>query len=162
MSMRIYVGTYAKYNNGNLFGKWLDLEDYSDKNEFLEACRELHADEEDPELMFQDWEGIPNGMVGECTVDEKCWELMDAFNNHDEGAVRAYIECFGNWDECDFQDRYKGQYDSWRDFAEEFVDETGYLYEMPDHLRNYFDYDAYARDLKYDFCEEDGYYFWNN
>lgn len=32
---QIYVGTYAKYNNGSIFGKWLDLSDYSDKNEFF-------------------------------------------------------------------------------------------------------------------------------
>lgn len=31
---RVYVGTYARYNNGSLFGKWLDLSDYSDKDEF--------------------------------------------------------------------------------------------------------------------------------
>ena len=47
---RVYVGTYNKYNNGSLFGKWLDLSDYSDKDEFLEACRELHKDDQDPEL----------------------------------------------------------------------------------------------------------------
>ena len=41
---RVYVGTYNKYNNGSLFGKWLDLSDYSDMDEFLEACRELHKD----------------------------------------------------------------------------------------------------------------------
>lgn len=28
---RVYVGTYNKYNNGSLFGKWLDLSDYSDQ-----------------------------------------------------------------------------------------------------------------------------------
>lgn len=162
MSMRIYVGTYAKYNDGNLFGKWLYLEDYSDKDEFLKACRELHADEENPELMFQDWENIPSDMIGESWISPEIWELMDAFDNYDEDAVRAYLKCFGSWDERDFQDRYLGQYDSWRDFAEELVDGMGYLDEIPEHLRDYFDYGAYARDLKYDFCEEDGYYFWKN
>ena len=53
---RVYVGTYGKYNNGSLFGAWLDLSDYSDKEDFYEACRELHKDEEDAEYMFQDWE----------------------------------------------------------------------------------------------------------
>ena len=43
---RVYVGTYGKYNNGSLFGAWLDLSDYADKEEFYEACRELHKDEE--------------------------------------------------------------------------------------------------------------------
>ena len=42
---RIYVGTYAKYNDGSIEGKWFDLSDFSDKDEFYEACKELHADE---------------------------------------------------------------------------------------------------------------------
>lgn len=58
---QIYVGTYAKYNEGSLFGKWMQLSDYSDLDEFIEACKELHKDEEDPEFMFQDWEEIPEG-----------------------------------------------------------------------------------------------------
>ena len=33
----VYVGTYAKYNNGSLSGAWLDLSDYSDKEEFLRS-----------------------------------------------------------------------------------------------------------------------------
>lgn len=49
---KVYVGTYAKYNNGSLSGAWLDLSDYSDKEEFYEACRELHKDEEDAEYMY--------------------------------------------------------------------------------------------------------------
>ena len=62
---RVYVGTYNKYNNGSLFGKWLDLSDYSDKDEFLEVCRELHKDDQDPEFMFQDYENIPEAFISE-------------------------------------------------------------------------------------------------
>ena len=50
MRAQVYVGTYAKYNNGNLYGKWIDLTDYSDSEEFYQACKELHADEADPEF----------------------------------------------------------------------------------------------------------------
>ena len=32
---RVYVGTYRAYANGNLFGKWLDLEDYADHEDFI-------------------------------------------------------------------------------------------------------------------------------
>ena len=35
----IYVGTYAKYNAGSLFGKWFNLSDFADKDEFMEACK---------------------------------------------------------------------------------------------------------------------------
>ena len=38
-NVKVYVGTYGKYNNGSLFGAWLDLSNYSDKEEFYEACR---------------------------------------------------------------------------------------------------------------------------
>ena len=163
MTMRIYVGTYAKYNDGNLFGKWLDLEAYVDRNEFYEACAELHADEEDPEFMFQDWEGIPSGMVSECSVDTECWTLLDAYEKYDEDAVNAYCYCFGEWNENDFNDRYRGEYDSWEHMAEELLEEIGQLEEIPDWARRYFDYEKYANDLRIggDFTEHDGYYFSN-
>ena len=35
---RVYVGTYGKYNNGSLFGAWLDLSDYSDKEDFTKPA----------------------------------------------------------------------------------------------------------------------------
>ncbi len=67
---RVYVGTYGKYNAGSLFGEWLDLSDYSDKEEFYDACRELHKDEEDAEFMFQDWENVPENLIGESWLSE--------------------------------------------------------------------------------------------
>ena len=48
----VYVGTYAKYNNGSLEGERVNLSDFSDKDDFIEYCLELHSDEEEPELMF--------------------------------------------------------------------------------------------------------------
>jgi hypothetical protein len=56
-SYRVYVGTFGKYAAGSIKGKWLDLEDYKDKDKFMEACKELHKDEADPEFMFNDHEG---------------------------------------------------------------------------------------------------------
>ena len=164
MTMQIYVGTYAKYNDGNLFGKWLDLGAYTDRDDFYEACAELHADEEDPEFMFQDWEGIPDDMISESHVSPECWTLLDAYEKYDEGAVNAYCYCFGEWNEKDFNERYRGEYDSWEHMAEELLEETGQLGEIPESLRYYFDYEKYANDLRIggDFTEHDGYYFWND
>ena len=34
----IYVGTYEKYNNGSIAGKWLKLNDYEDISAFYKAC----------------------------------------------------------------------------------------------------------------------------
>ena len=52
----IYVGTYKKYNEGSIYGEWLNLSDYSNYEELLQAMQELHQDEDDPEFMIQDYE----------------------------------------------------------------------------------------------------------
>ena len=39
---RIYVGTYAKYNNGSLQGEWVELSEFYDWDEFMERCAEIH------------------------------------------------------------------------------------------------------------------------
>ena len=158
---RIYVGTYAKYNNGSIQGEWLDLDDYNDKSDFIQACLELHDDEEDPELMFQDWENIPDLFISECSIDPDFWEYMNS--DRDEDAKAAYLACFGEWDESDFEERYRGQYDSFTGLAEQLLDETGELEAIPENLRYYFDYEKYGRDLQLggEFCEYDGHYFWN-
>lgn len=158
---RIYVGTYAKYNSGSIQGEWLDLDDYNDMDDFIEACLELHDDEEDPELMFQDWENIPDLFIGKYSIDPDLWDYMNS--DRDEDAKAAYLACFGEWDESDFDERYRGQYDSFTELAEQLLDETGDLEAIPENLRYYFDYEKYGRDLQLggDFCEQDGHYFWN-
>ena len=59
---RVYVGTYKKYNEGNLNGGWLTLTDYENYAAFLSACRQLHKDERDAELMIQDVDDMPDGL----------------------------------------------------------------------------------------------------
>ncbi len=141
---KIYVGTYAKYNDGNLFGKWFDLSDFSDKDEFIDACRELHSDEGDPELMFQDWENIPECYISESWIDEYFWELLKSDIDFD--AFTAFIEMRGSGGVSDFYDAFMGEWDSEEDFAEYLFDEL-YLHEIPDYLRYYIDYESFARDI---------------
>lgn len=61
----VYVGTYNKYNNGSLEGQWLKFSDYSDSEDFMTACDELHADELENEFMFQDSEYLPDFLYSE-------------------------------------------------------------------------------------------------
>jgi antirestriction protein len=143
---RIYVGTYAKYNAGSIQGAWLDLNDYADAGEFHAACLELHKDEEDPELMFQDFEGIPAGMVSECSIDADVWEWLALDEDAQEllAVYRENISDEGTID--DARDCYQGQYESAAAWAENYLSETGSLAEIPEGLRYYFDFAAYARD----------------
>lgn len=161
MGARIYCGTYGKYNAGSIAGKWFDLSDYADLDDFISACQDFHKNENDPELMFQDWEGIPASLVGESWVAPAVWELLEVDNQE---AAQAYIQCFGEWNKDDFEDRYRGQWSGWVAMAEELLEETGELEAIPERLRYYFDYEAYARDLRCggDLCEHDGHFFWNH
>lgn len=59
---KVYVGTYGKYNEGSLKGGWLTLTDYKSYDEFVAACRRLHKDEPDAELMIQDCSDMPDGL----------------------------------------------------------------------------------------------------
>lgn len=96
LEAKIYIGTYRKYNEGSLFGKWLTLSDYSDKDEFYEACKELHKDEEDPEFMFQDWEGLPKDLISESWISETVFELIEQADQMDNfDAFMAFLDFTG-------------------------------------------------------------------
>lgn len=77
--IRVYVGTYHKYNNGSIAGRWLTLNDYKTPEAFWAACKQLHRDERDPEFMFQDYE-VPDflgGCVTESYIDTKeIWKYL--------------------------------------------------------------------------------------
>src|SRR5690606_15105046 len=81
---QIYAGTYKKYNEGSLFGKWLKLSDYSDYDELIAAMRDLHADEEDPEFMLQDYEISPiietMGLISESHISSEIYSVIEAIN----------------------------------------------------------------------------------
>lgn len=155
---RLYVGTYAKYNSGSLFGRWLDLEDYADKEDFLKACAELHKDEGDPEFMFQDFEGFPRAMYSESYVSDELFEWLDLDEN-DRELLEVYqngVDQSGTIEQA--REAYAGTYDSAKAWAEDFLESTGALEKIPENLRYYFDYEAYARDARGDnyFVEHDG------
>lgn len=180
----VYCGTYKKYNEGSLFGMWIDLEACSDAEEFFEVCRELHKDEADPEFMFQDFQGFPKELYHESMGADEVEKII-AFLQLDDGEremIEAYCECTGaDIDDFeDFVDTAKecncGQWDSFQQFAdtqaEEMLDEyeAACKYEytckgaagMIAELRKYFDYEAYARNIQTDFSvSENGYIFRN-
>jgi antirestriction protein len=53
-----------------------------------------------------------------------------------------------------------GEFATYTDLAEYFI-EAGAL-DIPDHISRYFDYEAYGRDLSYDFTEHGTHYFRSN
>lgn len=146
---KVYCGTYAKYNDGNLFGKWLDLEDFADHDEFIDACKELHADEEDPELMYQDYEGFPASFYGESHIKPELWDWLE-LDEDDRELLAVYQDNVdGDADIDRAREAFQGKFDSEEGWASDYWESTGMLSEIPEHAKNYINFDQYAKDARY-------------
>lgn len=153
----LYCGTYAKYNDGSIAGRWLKLRDYADAEGFLQACRELHRDEADPELMFQDFEGMPRELYGESLsladlqriydwahLDDEDRDLLAeyvdatgcAMADVDVEYVREALFCVLDCSDGSSNDAAMGQY----------MLDNGLLGEIPDAIESYLDVEAIGRD----------------
>jgi antirestriction protein len=170
----LYVGTYAKYNNGSIAGKWLYLEDYADTTAFLKACEELHKDESDPELMFQDFEGFPKEFYSEsCSIVEldKLYEWVN-MDIGDRSMVEEYCDATGEslddiGDLEEINDRlycildYTYSSDDNNAMGDYILENE--LIEVPESLQGYIDTQSLGRDWLQDmYVSSNGYVFTNN
>ena len=163
---RLYVGTYAKYNNGSIAGEWVDLEQFDNAEDFYKYCKKLHKDEHDPEFMFQDYENIPNGFVDESWVSSTVWDIIDVLDDMGDNEKEAFLEYLENISNLDvasvfdeFEEKYRGCYNSMYEFAENEFDEL-HLHEIPENLQHYIDYNKYANDCEaYYYITDSGHVF---
>ena len=172
-TIKIVIGSWGSYNECNekaLGSKWLDLSDYSDWEEITEELKKdgFILNGIDEELFIQDIEGLPSDCkdwdftnphtlfetLCESGVlsDKYKYEVMSAFLE-----VRSFddferlVSSHGSrWDD----DIYLYQGYDWEDYGRMMFDECGYTNEIPDHLQDYFDFDAYGKSMRYDGIEE--------
>lgn len=149
-SPALYCGTYGKYNSGNLCGMWVNVSTFGSYEYFIDFCKAIHADEEDPELMYQDYENMPDSLYHESMGAEEFENILKYCDLCDDYSVEA-VDDFLEWDSTEDLDRmhdaYVGVYDSNEDFAREIVSDCYDLEKMMGNLACYFDYEALARDL---------------
>jgi antirestriction protein len=170
-SIKIYVGTYRKYNNGSLFGQWIDLNDFSDFEELKNEMFKLHKDEEDPEFMFQDYEcseAIKDlGLINESYLSSDIYNVIEAIENcsYDEEVIESFINSIGTYDTIDeiiekVEESYSGEYSNDIEFVQELLESTG---DIPESLPNYIhiDWESTARDIMYDYSADNNHYFRN-
>ena len=146
----IYCGTYGKYSGEKgICGLWIDLTTFYDYDDFIEFCQAIHADEEDPELMAQDYEGFPRQWYNEGFMSEDDFdhilEYSDMCDKHGQEAVDDYMEFHDELD--NFEEAYCGEWDSEEDFARHIVEECYDLERSMGDLARYFDYEAFGREL---------------
>lgn len=148
---KVYVGTYGKYNSGSIDGEWVDLTQFSDRDEFYEYCKELHSDEDDPEFMFQDYEYIPKEMIEESWISEELWDMMDLYEKYGYTFLKDVMSERGIDDVNELRETLDNMYFIYTDDVEEavmqFCEETGST-ESPEWCANYFDFEKYGRDIR--------------
>lgn len=162
---KLYCGTYGKYNNGSIKGKWMDMTEYETAEDFFKACAELHSDEDDPEFMFQDFECFPENLYSE-SMSTKDVEPILAYAKLDaeqRELVADFTEATGSGiDSYDIEQIegalvFTADPDSWDSIEEQY----GYEYadscmDIPEHVRPYFNFKSYGEDLMQGLSEANG------
>lgn len=168
----VFVTSYALGNEyGFATGKWFDLLDYADKEQFLEAATSYIGTlgDHSPELCFPDFECNFKSLelIDESYISENVWQVF-ALEDYEFDVLVAYTDCLGVWYDFDellekAQNNLVGEYESDIDYAEQYLEDTGVI-DSDDHhsfLMDYIDMEALARYLTQGLYESNGYYFTN-
>lgn len=155
---KIFVNTWGNYNeNGADGGRWIDLPmDQEELDATLADIAEAMGDR-DPEFCIHDYESDIDGLeISEMSNIDELNELaqqMEDLADYELEAVAAMlsegyeleeaIEKAGDciiWSDCSDME----------DVARAYCDETGLLDSIPENLRNYFDFEAFGRDMSFE------------
>lgn len=145
---RMFVRPLASYVAGDLFGEWIGCDcDAETMRDAIEAVLAQRPGAE--EWAVHDWEGFGEIKLGEHPDLDTVAEVAEALDEHGEAYEKWYANESRSGAEVDnFQEQYRGTFRTLGDWAEDWMDQTGGLDDMPKHLRHYFDFDAFGRDAE--------------
>ena len=163
---QIYVASLSDYNVGILHGKWIDLDGLS-TDEIQEEINQIlqsspytkQYGEAAEEWAIHDFE-LGGIRISEYESLDTIASIVELLSEHGE----AFAIYYNNVDDLEFakthfEEAYQGQYDSFLDYATQIFDEL-YAHSIPEGLRYYIDYAAFARDLDAEgYFIEDGHVF---
>lgn len=152
--IRIYLTNLGKYNEGELVGKWIDLPTI---NGFDEDLKEIGINEEYEEWFITDYETDIDGLkISEYSnieeLDELAKNLEDLLYYEKEVIEALIFEGYTLEDALDKKDDCMIYYNcnDMEDVAREYIEQCGLLNDVSDILQNYFDFEAYGRDMSYE------------
>lgn len=145
---RIYVACLASYNNGQLYGDWIDATQeaegiYADIYAMLKNSSIANAEE----WAIHDYEGFGNLRLSEYESISSVQKKAAFIVEHGEDLGTAVLRyCDDDVKEAShmLEDRYCGVYASTADYAEKISES----YTIPAPLVHYIDYQNMARDME--------------
>lgn len=163
MTLRAYITNLGKYNEGELVGQWVDFP--CDEDDFEEILKEIGVDEcheshdgstctSYEEWFVTDYDCELDGLASELGeypgFDELngVAEALEAWDN--DGLAEAVVEIWGIDTLLETTPDDYLYFEAWddEDIGYYFAEELDYLADVPDNLRNYFDYEALGRDIR--------------
>ncbi len=143
----VWVGCLASYNAGELHGRWVHLAD----EDLTEAIEDILASSPAPdaeEWHICDWEHL-RGMARYMSVSDIEAQVA-LVTEHGVEVANAAVDLFGEAYAAAALagGAFEGECTSPEDWAFDRLEQTGALASLPEELRGYFDYAAYARDAE--------------
>lgn len=164
--LNIYLTNLGKYNEGELLGEWVELPITDEElNKVFDRIQICHDDVEytdecgNPyeEYFITDHETDIHGLeIGEYSNLEELNEIAETLEDLDEYEKEVVKVLLGESYDLDEAMEKKDDcvvyYDcnDMEDVAKQYAEETGLLDSIPENLRNYFDFEAYGRDMSYE------------
>lgn len=160
----VYCGTRANYLHGDTYGAWIDISTFYDYDEYCNFCLAIHADEIDPELMFQSCACLPAIWHSETLMSRETFDRIKHYREmcdyYDNEVLNFYVANFDDPCFAKFDDRYEGYYGSELGYAMHIADDCYDIESALGPLAAYFDYKAFARALFLtDYSEINGHIF---
>ena len=154
MEIKGYITNLGKYNEGELIGKWITFP--IDDDDLEKVLEEIGINERYEEYFFTDYENnIFN--FGEYSNISEINDIAERFDklceDNEEEIVVALCDYYNDID--DVENSIDNTYIYWdvndmEDVAREYVEETGYLQNIPDNIAQYFNYESFGRDMSFD------------
>ena len=149
---RIYIASLAAYNAGILHGAWIEADQSAD--DISAAVEEMLVTSPVPgaeEWAIHDYEGFGSLRLSEWESFERISAIAAGITTHGL-AYAAWLSYDASFDPADtdsFSDSYRGEWNSLRDYAEDFAESIG-LYDLAERAGSPYvivDIDMLERDL---------------
>lgn len=163
---RIYIASLADYNGGTLHGVWVSLEgkDVADIEgeitAMLEASpftRSRFAQQwgmKAEDWAIHDYEGFGSYRLSEWEDLEGIVNAVGAMEEHGVNVLdfaAAVGWSLAEIDSAEIEDSYAGEWDSFREYAEEYACEVMSKELKESVFFQYIDWERYARELEFDY-----------
>ena len=160
MTPRVWIGCLSCYNEGRLIGEWFDAATANEVT--LADVHGAHSRAVSLRWVF-DHENIPvRGELDPLAAAEWGRVYTEVGPEH-WPALCAWVEsgdyvAEGTGDLpsiSDFEERYQGHWDTFAEYAENLADDIDLLADVPEEIARYFDWQAWSRDLAFDYSTYD-------